>query len=408
MPRKVNRLPGIKLTAAGNWQARVFHANGEESKNFQRQDDARAWQMSLKIDLDRCPAGITRSKREWHAALLAPTGVISKSFEQLDEAIDWFKDGNDQIRKGTWIDPDRLGETLSAYSATWLKNKIEISGKTVATYRSQLNVHILPTLGESSLTSITNSDVRGWLSELIDDEVGNTTLRQTLRLIRAIFESAVNSGLCTHNPTKGISIAKQARKKAKALTPEQVKALAAACGKYGHLVEVLAATGLRVNEALALQVGDIDMIGKKINVVRTWTMTDSGKKVLGSTKSREDRSIALSDQMVRTLDPLVSGKNKDDFVFIGSNGAALDYGYFRRAYFAKAAESLGIEDVTIHWLRHTCASMLIRLGAPITTISEILGHSSIKITLDTYSHWYEGDSATWLQKLGTSLTNPDA
>ncbi len=141
-----------------------------------------------------------------------------------------------------------------------------------------------------------------------------------------------------------------------------------------------------------------------VQILRTWTMTASGKKILGATKSREDRSISLSNQMVELLKPLTQSKSKSDFLFTGASGDALDYGYFRRAYFTRAVHSLGLEDVTVHWLRHTCASMLIRIGAPITTISEILGHSSIKITLDTYSHWYEGDSAEWLKKLGSSLS----
>ncbi len=405
MPRKVNRLPGIKLLPSGNWQARVFHVTGEESKNFQRQDDARAWQTRLRLDLERCPAGITRNKRLWAASLLAPTGVITKSFDDLDDAIEWFKDGSDQIRKGTWIDPDRIGETLEDYSSMWIKNKVEISGKTTATYVSQLSVHILPTLGASSLTSISNAEVRAWLADLIDTGVGSTTLRQSLRLLRAILEDALEEGLCTHNATRGVSIAKQVKKKAKALTPEQVNALAKECGKYGNLIELLAATGLRINEALALQVGDVDFERAKLHVSRTWTMTASGKKILGATKSREDRSISLSEQMLVLLKPLTVSKAKSDFIFTGAGGDALDYGYFRRAYFTRAVKSLELDDVTIHWLRHTCASMLIRIGAPITTISEILGHSSIKITLETYSHWYEGDSAAWLQKLGTALTN---
>ena len=204
---------------------------------------------------------------------------------------------------------------------------------------------------------------------------------------------------------RGVSIAKQVKKKAKALTPEQVNALAKECGKYGNLIELLAATGLRINEALALQVGDVDFERAKLHISRTWTMTASGKKILGATKSREDRSISLSEQMLVLLKPLTVSKAKSDFIFTGAGGDALDYGYFRRAYFTRAVKSLELDDVTIHWLRHTCASMLIRIGAPITTISEILGHSSIKITLETYSHWYEGDSAAWLQKLGTALTN---
>lgn len=152
------------------------------------------------------------------------------------------------------------------------------------------------------------------------------------------------------------------------------------------------------------KVGDIDLENSKLHVVRTWTMTASGKKILGATKSREERSISLSAQMLELLEDLISSKTKADYIFTGANGDALDYGYFRRAYFVRAVKTLGLEEVTIHWLRHTCASMLIRIGAPITTISEILGHSSIKITLDTYSHWYEGDSADWLQKLGARLS----
>jgi integrase len=392
------------MLPSGSWQARVFHVSGEESKNFQRQDDARAWQTRLKLDLDRCPTGITRNKRLWQATLLAPTGVITKTFDDLDLAIDWFKDGNDQIRKGTWIDPERIGETLDNYSAKWLKHKVEISGKTLATYVSQLNVHILPHLGDLSLTGIKNEDVRAWLAELNDAEVGHTTRKQSLRLLRAILEDSLNAGLSSINATKGVSLAKQAKKKAKALTPEQVNALAAECGKCGNLIELLAATGLRINEALALQVRDVDFQSAKLLVARTWTMTSSGKKILGATKNREDRTIFLSEQMLTLLKPLTASKGKDDFVFTGANGDALDYGYFRRAYFTRAVKKLGLDEVTIHWLRHTCASMLIRIGAPITTISEILGHSSIKITLDTYSHWYEGDSAEWLQKLGKSLS----
>ena len=152
-----------------------------------------------------------------------------------------------------------------------------------------------------------------------------------------------------------------------------------------------------------MQVGDVDLVNAKLQIDRTWTVTANGKKILGATKNREDRTISLSEQMVEVLEPLLQSKGKNDYVLIVAHGDALDYAYFRRAFFTRAVNNLGLEDVTVHWLRHTCASMLIRIGAPITTISEILGHSSIKITLDTYSHWYEGDSAEWLQKLGTTL-----
>lgn len=362
--------------------------------------------MALKRDLERCPSGITRNKRQWHASLIAPTGVITKSFSDLDSAIEWFSDGKDQIRKGTWMDPDLMGTSLKEFSEEWVSKKVEISGKTLATYSSQLKTHILPTFGSRMLTSITNQEIRGWVSNKLDEGVGHTTLRQSLRLIRAIFEDAVDSGLCSRNPTKGVGVAKKTRKKAKALTLYQVRDLANSCEKYGPLIEFLAGTGLRVNEALALKKGDVDLDSKRLHVVRAWTTNASGKKVMGDTKNREERSLALSAPMTEILKPLLEAKGSEDFIFTGANGDALDYGYFRRAYFDKAPKMLNLVGVTIHWLRHTCASMLIRLGAPVTTISEILGHSSIKITLDTYSHWYEGNSANWLEKLGQTFSDP--
>ncbi len=405
MPKKVNRLPGIKLLPSGNWQARVFHISGEESKNFPRQDDARIWQRNLKNDLDRCPEGIIRFKRKWVASLITPTGVASKDFSELDSAIEWRIKGLDQIKTGRWIDPDTADATLAVYVPYWLDNKVEISGKTLATYHSQLRVHILPVLGACTLPSIRNADIRGWISELTYSEVGATTIKQSFRLLKQILDSAVTDGRINWNPASGIKLPKQPKKKAQSFTPEQVSALAAECGLYGNLVHFLANTGLRISEALALQVRDVKLVEKKLDVFRTWTTDVTGKKILGSTKTRENRTIPISPLVASILEPLVSDKGPDEFLFVGHYGEALDYGYFRRAFFAPAVAKLGLGDATIHWLRHTCASMMIKIGAPITMISKILGHSSVKMTLDVYAHWFEDDSSDWMGRLGTHMSN---
>jgi len=64
-----------------------------------------------------------------------------------------------------------------------------------------------------------------------------------------------------------------------------------------------------------------------------------------------------------------------------------------------AVANLGLTGITIHSLRHTCASLLIKLKAPITTVSYVLGHASAKMTLDTYGHYYEDDTALWINQL---------
>lgn len=81
----------------------------------------------------------------------------------------------------------------------------------------------------------------------------------------------------------------------------------------------------------------------------------------------------------------------------------MDYDWLRQRVFMPAAKKLGLSGITIHSLRHTCASLLIRLKAPITTVSYILGHASVKMTLDTYGHYYEDDVASWMSTLDAHI-----
>ena len=128
--------------------------------------------------------------------------------------------------------------------------------------------------------------------------------------------------------------------------------------------------------------------------------TESGKKLLGQTKTREVREIPLSGELVAELKTVLAGKSANVWVFQGAGGESLDYGYFRRVIFTPAVDRLCLKDATIDTLRHTCASLLISMQAPITTVSQILGHSSVKMTLDTYGHYYQNESEDWIRRLG--------
>lgn len=115
--------------------------------------------------------------------------------------------------------------------------------------------------------------------------------------------------------------------------------------------------------------------------------------MLGQTKTREGRDIPITCDLKRELEIQVNGMAQDGWLFAGASGYALNYGYFRRAHFGPAVERLGLTDVTIHTLRHTCASPLIALQAPIMTASQILHHASVKMTLDTYGYFYKDETA---------------
>lgn len=413
MPKQVNRIPGIKLLPSGMWQARLFHNGGEESRNFERQEDAERWKRNLKSELDRCGDGVERKKRKWVATFINESGVHSRTFEDVDSANRWITRCEVATEDGRPIDSESVKASFAGFVVDWKKTKLDISGKTLGTYNSQLKLYLLPAFGERKLASITTSDIKKWVASLSDDGVGATTIRQSYRLLHQILQAALEDELLGRNPAIGIKLPKITTKPKDGLTAQELYALADECGPHRSLVIFLGTCGLRINEALALRVEDFDMEAKVVKVAHSWTTDEFGKKfrdengdfVPGTTKTGEERTVPLDQNTIELMKPLLAGKSPKDWVFTGVNGQALDYGFFRRKYFKPATDKLGLKNVVIHSLRHTTGSLLASLGAPIPEVSKILGHSSAKMTLDVYGHAYPAQTAAWMDKLGEHISS---
>lgn len=169
MPKQVNRVQGIKQLPTGMWQARLFHDAGEESRNFERLEDAERWKRSLKSELDRCADGVERKKRKWVATFIDESCVSIKSFEDVDSANQWIARAELASEDGRPIDSESACVAFGEFVVDWKKDKLDISGKEVGTYNSQLKLHLHPTFGERKLTSITTSDITKWVLPLVDD-----------------------------------------------------------------------------------------------------------------------------------------------------------------------------------------------------------------------------------------------
>jgi integrase len=412
MPKRANRIPGIKQLSSGRWQARLFHDGGEESRNFERQEDAERWKRNLKSDLDRCADGVERRSKKWVATFIHESGVYTKSFDDVDNANKWIARAELASEDGRPIDAEAARIDFSKYVETWKASKVDISGKTLATYNSQLRLYLIPTFGTRKLSGISTSEIKAWVGNLSKSGVGATTIRQTYRLLHQILQSALIDELLARNPAVGIKLPKVVAKKKQGLTREQLLNLANECGDQKTLIILMGTCGLRVNEALALRVQNIDLDARTVEVKHSWTTDEFGKKlrdeegnlIPGSTKTDEERTIPLPETTIQALKPHLENKAPGDWVFLGTNGNVLDYGHFRRAIFKPATDRLGMSNVTPHTLRHTCASLLISLGAPITTVSYVLGHASVKMTLDIYGHYYEDDTVEWMEKLQSHLS----
>jgi len=352
-------------------------------------EDAKRWQRNLKKDLERAPSGIKRAKRQWIAAVITPEGVVSKKFDALDSAVEWFSSSSSTIAASGELPRETSVPTLSALVQEWRDDHPSAGKKAFATYNSQLRNHILPALGNSRVDLITKPHIEDWVLGLTRSGVGATTTIASYKLLHQILEYGVDRGHLEKNPGRKVWLPLGQKEPKSALTKGQLVLLAKECFEYKSLVLFLGLTGLRIGEALALNCRDIDLERNLINANKSIATGESGRllNTASPTKTGESRSVPITPALQESLEQATHGKSKTEPVFVGRGGGRLNYGWFRRAIFVPAAERAGLERTTIHTLRHTCASLLIQMGTPVTTVSHILGHASVKMTLDVYSHF---------------------
>jgi integrase len=358
MPKKVNRNPGI-AKRGDKWQARAFH----DGKEF------------------------------------------TKSFATQDEAIRWKREQERSMERGEWIDPSLSSITFAEWATKWLEAKTDITPSTRRGYIARLNTHLLPAFGELKLTSISNNDIGKWMASSTESQMGLTALKQSHGVLRQILEAAVLDGRLIRNAAKGVSLPRTKPKEKTALTLNQLRALANECGEFQALVLFAGTTGMRWGEIAALQCKDVSLLNKSIYVGKAISSGLKGEKILGGTKTHQNRTIPFSKELLPALTHLIENKNPESNLFQMPGYGSLDYNNFMTRYFRPALERCGLQGVGFHSLRHTTASLLISQGTPITTVSKILGHASTQMTLDVYGHLYEDDATMYIDRLGDSLFN---
>ncbi|MCL1995328.1 MAG: site-specific integrase [Defluviitaleaceae bacterium] len=314
------------------------------------------------------------------------------------EVIDKLMEMQTEINKGTFVDPTNVtvGEWLPVWLEDYRKNKIKHT-----TYNKEriLIKRIIPTLGQIKLKDLKPLTVQRFINSLAED-LETSTLKVILIMFNQAINQAVDNGIIPKNPIKGkIKLAKKSYKERRVLTVDEQKIFIETAkelhemGYAGMDVFIfLLGTGLRIGECLALTWDDIDFENAILNVNKTFshiTGVDSGKyeHYLRETKTRaSNRKIPLLPQM---LDVLEQRKQNNSYlsniIFQNVKG-----GYQIQAHVWKRMKIIeritGIEDITPHALRHTFATRGLENGIPLKVMSELLGHSSIQMTADLYTH----------------------
>ena len=303
---------------------------------------------------------------------------------------------------GVFIEP--AAQTLDAYLDKWLETaaKPRLRERTWEDYREYLKRYVRPGLGHRKLSDIKPMDVQNLYGEMLGRGLSARTVRYCHAILSSALKQSVKWQMLLTNPCAAVDLPRQQRQEMQALTPEEAgKFLAAAqSDKWSVIFELAITTGLRPEEYLGLQWQDLDFATGHLIVRRAlvWKRKGGGWSLQEPKTSNSRRTIPLPASVVLSLrahkrkqaeERLKAGPDyqNDDFIFAGELGNPLLMSNFFRRHFQPVLERSGItKKIRLYDLRHTCATLLLSAGENPKVVSERLGHASIVLTLDVYSH----------------------
>lgn len=303
-------------------------------------------------------------------------------------------------------------DTVRAYFTAWMKEYQFHKLKPSSYDRLESTVvnHIFPHLGNMKVDKVTRNHVQVLINQLYSEKnLSYSSIKKVYVALNACYKHALTDGTVLRNPCIGISLptAFERTKEVVALSEKEIEQLRTAITNantsctYAHAYLLILNTGMRMGEALSLKWEDVDFVNKTITITKNNILSkkrdENGERLGGyelrtqdSTKTANgNRTIPLNRSAEAALLELKKG-NHTPHVIVNSRQHTVLPSNFERTFqgILKRAE---MAPYGIHALRHTFASMLFSKGVDVKIVSKLLGHSSVKITYDTYVHLFEKD-----------------
>ena len=318
---------------------------------------------------------------------------------------------------GLVFDADNL--KLGEYLGRWLTDSVRdtVKATTYETYERLMRLHLVPTLGRVKLKNLSPAHVRGLYREKLDSGLSSSSVQRIHALLHKALKQAVNDGLIPRNVTEGVKAPRQQRKEMKTFTPEQARAFleAAKRDRLGALYIVAIHTGLRQGELFGLRWEDVDLDAGTLSVHRTLSGAKGGPRFT-TPKNDKARRVRLTpqaieafrDQRKRQLEERMrfAGLWQDHgLVFCSTVGTPLSRHNVYNRSFKPLLERAGLPHAfRFHDLRHTFATLMACSGGHVKVVQEMLGHATINITLDLYSHVLPDMQEGAVDRLGAMLS----
>lgn len=352
---------------------------------------------------------LKNGKKRYYTAIWVETPEGGKkqqwrTFAKRKDADAFLDERSTEVRGGDYREPVKI--TFSDFADEWLQKYPRaaddgpLKPSTVYGYQSIIEAHLRPFFDDMLLERITAATIERDFKAQLPVSTGPSTVTNILILLQRMLKSAVGWEYINKNPFRGrsedskVSIPgkKKEQFRGRALDPEGIRSLLNNCLDDAYpIVATALLTGMRRSEVFGLRFEDLDFGANKIRVRQTLYMRRGQPVVFVSPKSKASvRDIDMSPKL-RTilLEHKLRTADKDSphsLVFTNSKGMPVDPNNFVKRRFVPAVKAAGLGHMRFHDLRHCYGSLKIEQGENLDYVQRQMGHSSIQVTLDIYSH----------------------
>ncbi|KAA8831807.1 tyrosine-type recombinase/integrase [Bifidobacterium tissieri] len=370
----------------------------------------------MSIETYENAAGVTRYAVRYRK----PSGgwTRKRGFKRKRDAADWEAANTVSKRTGMWVDPTLGAATVGMLAPAWLAKKaLAVKPSYLDDLEDAWRIHVAPSFEGMRVSDIRRGVVQEWVTDLGTDRLDDdgtviepgrspSVVLRAHGVLAGILDDAVADHRIADNPARGVTLPRKRRKPHTYLTAGQLMRLANACittigerppyeeRKRRLLVLMLGTIGSRWGETIEIHIDEIDFDRHRIPLDLSATQV-RGRIVLGTLKGEEARTVSFPEFLDPYLHDVIDGReNSDQLLFTGP----LD-GYMRQVdspskdgnWFSATCDRAGVPRMTMHDLRHTAASLMVRSGANVKLVQRQLGHKSAAMTLDVYADLFVDD-----------------
>ena len=343
-----------------------------------------------------------RPNGQWRARYRDDAGKEhSRHFARKVDAQRWLDEIATSQLTGSYVHPSAGRMTFEQFYADWSARQLWVPA---TRQNADLATRSVP-FAEMPMKSIRRSHVEAWIMQL-SSELAASTIKTRFVIVRSVFRAAVADRVIAVDPSNGVVLPRRRRADAAMRIPtvEEVGRLLAHADSsrlstrkgFRAYVALCAFAGLRLGEAAAVQVGDIDFLRRQLTVTRQ-LQRDGNTFAVRPPKYGSERVIYLPDELVEILSEHVrsyaGGGDPERWLFMVGDEPMYDNAITWR--WRATRQSAGLPRVRLHDLRHFYASGLIAAGCDVVTVQRALGHANATTTLNTYSHlWPTAEDRT--------------